>query len=120
MITYTKHINSLQAYKNIDGETNVVFNINWDLVGEENGYTASCPSMTSVPYFAGQPFIPYADLTQADVEAWIDQYTPAEQMQTYQDVITESLANQQGKDSPPLPWVPESGPTSQDGVPLQG
>ena len=112
MITYTKTINSMQAYKDIDGETNVVFSIMWNLVGEENGFATSCPATTYVPYAAGQPFTPYADLTQEQVLAWIDEYTPLAQMQQYQNTISFSLQQQQQQETPPLPWVaPPTPPT---------
>ena len=110
MITYTKQINSLQSYKQIDGESNVVFNVGWSLVGEENGYISTYSLSTSVPYVAGQPFVPFADLTQADVESWIDQYTSPEQMQQYENCVNLSLQEQQNQDSPPLPWVPAPTP----------
>lgn len=105
-VTYTKTINSMQAYKDIDGETNVVFGVVWDLVGSENGFTASCPATTYVPYTAGQPFTPYADLTQAQVSAWIDEYTPLAQMQQYQNTVSFALQQQQQQEVAPLPWVP--------------
>jgi hypothetical protein len=116
MITYTKTINSMQAYKEIDGEANVVFSIMWNLVGSENGFTVSCPAETYVPYTAGQPFIPYANLTQAQVLAWIDQYTPLTQMQTYQNTIAFSLQQQQQQEMPSLPWVPEPIPPTSNTV----
>lgn len=106
MITYTKTISSMQAYKEIDGESNVVFGINWNLVGEENGFTTSCPATTYVPYVAGQPFTPYADLTQAEVLAWIDLYTPLSQMQSFQNTVAFSLQQQQQQETPSLPWAP--------------
>lgn len=111
MITYTKTIGSMQAYKQIDGEANVVFGIMWNLFGTENGFTASCPATTNVPYTAGQPFTPYADLTQAQVLAWIDQYTPLANMQSYQNMIAFSLQQQQQQETPALPWAPPSPPT---------
>lgn len=110
MITYTKTITALQAYKDIDGETNVVFSILWNLVGEENGVTSSCPATTYVPYTAGQPFTPYADLTQAQVTAWIDQYTPLVQMQQYQNTVANTLQQLQQQESPSLPWAPDPVP----------
>jgi hypothetical protein len=106
MVTYTKTISSMQAYKEIDGESNVVFGIMWNLVGTENGFTVSAPAETYVPYTAGQPFTPYADLTQAQVFAWIDQYTPLTQMQSYQNTVAFALQQQQQQETPPLPWVP--------------
>jgi hypothetical protein len=105
-IAYTKTINSMQAYKDIDGETNVVFSIMWNLVGEENGFSTSCPVTTNVPYTAGQPFTPYDQLTQAQVLAWIDEYTPLAQMQAFQNTVSFSLQQQQQQEMPPLPWAP--------------
>lgn len=105
-IVYTKTINSMQAYKDIDGETNVVFGIMWNLVGEENGLTASCPATTYVPYSAGQPFTPYDQLTQQQVLNWIDQYTPLAQMQQYQNSVNFSLQQQQQQEISSLPWAP--------------
>lgn len=104
-IAYTKQIISMQAYKDIDGETNVVFNITWNLIGEENEFTSMCPAATYVPYTAGQPFTPYDQLTQAQVIAWIDEYTPLAQMQQYQNTVSFSLQQKQQQDSPALPWV---------------
>jgi hypothetical protein len=109
-VAYTKTINSMQAYKDIDGETNVVFSIMWNLVGEENGFTTSCPATTYVPYVAGQPFTPYADLTQAQVLAWIDEYTPLIQMQQYQGMVAYSLQQMQNVETPSLPWNPTPTP----------
>ena len=106
MITYTRTINSMQAYKEIDGETNVVFSIMWSLVGSENGFTTSCPVTTYVPYTAGQPFTPYADLTQEQIFAWIDQYTPLAQIQAFQNTVSFSLQQQQQQEDPALPWNP--------------
>jgi hypothetical protein len=37
-ITYTKQITSLECYAQIDGETDVVFTINWILYGNEDVY----------------------------------------------------------------------------------
>lgn len=105
-ITYTKNINSMQAYRDIDGENNVVFGVMWNLIAQENGFTASCPATTYVPYTAGQPFTPYDQLTQEQVEAWIDQYTPLAQMQQYQNSVDFSLQQQQQQEVPPLPWAP--------------
>ena len=106
MITYTKTVNSLQSYKEIDGEADVVFNINWSLVGEENGVTVSCPAMTSVPYTAGSQFIPFDQLTEADVINWIDTYTTLAAMQQYQNTVSFVIQQQSQQVTPPLPWNP--------------
>jgi hypothetical protein len=105
-VVYTKKIDAMQAYKDIDGETDVVFSIMWSLVGEENGFTTSCPATTNVPYIAGQTFTPFSELTKAEVESWIDQYTTLAQMQQYQNSVAFSLLQQQQQVVPNLPWNP--------------
>jgi hypothetical protein len=105
-IPYTKIINSMSCYSDIDGETDVVFTINWVLNGNEGVLNASYPCATSVPYTAGQPFIPYADLTQEQVLAWIDEYTDPDMMASYYKFIDDSIEQQKVIVTPPLPWQP--------------
>jgi hypothetical protein len=105
-ITYTKVINSLTCYSDIDGETDVVFTINWNLNGNEGNLYASYPCATSIPYTAGQPFIPYADLTQEQVLAWIDEYTDPDMMASYYQYISDNIEQQKVVVTPPLPWLP--------------
>ena len=105
-ITYTKYINSMGCYVEIDGETDVVFKILWTLNGADGVFNNSIPCATDVPYTAGDPFIPYADLTQTQVFAWIDQYTSAEQLNTWEQAIADNIATQKETQYPPLPWLP--------------
>lgn len=105
-IIYSKYINSMGCYTQIDGETDVVFTILWQLNGVDGVFNDSILCKTQVPYTAGQPFIPYADLTQEQVMAWIDQYTPAEQMAIWKQAVSDNIATQQAIQYPPLPWQP--------------
>ena len=105
-IVYSKQIISLQCYAQIDGETDVVFTINWNLVGNESVYSSSLLCATQVPYVAGQPFIPYADLTEAQVLAWINEYTTPEWMASYEGTIASNIETQKEVVTPPLPWQP--------------
>jgi hypothetical protein len=105
-ITYTKTINSLQSYKEVDGNTDVVFTINWNLNGDDNGVTAFTPGTTTVPYIAGQPFTPFADLTEAQVLNWIDIYTTLVAMNQYENIVSQSILAKQQLVSLPPPWDP--------------
>jgi hypothetical protein len=105
-ITYTKQIGSLTCYSQIDGETDVVFTINWSLFGNEGTLFSSLLCSTEIPYVAGQAFIPYADLTEAQVLAWIETYTPVETMASYEATIADSIEQQKVVVTPPLPWLP--------------
>lgn len=103
-ITYTKVINQLTCYSEVDGETDVVFTINWTLFGNEGTLSASGYYGTSVPLNTGEPFIPYADLTQEQVLAWIDEYTDPTLMASYYQYIADKIEEQKIVVTPPLPW----------------
>jgi hypothetical protein len=105
-ITYTKTIYNLQSYKEVDGNTDVVFTINWNLNGDDNGITASTLGITTVPYIADQPFTPFADLTEAQVLGWIDTYTTRVAMNQYENTVAQSILAKQQLVSLPPPWVP--------------
>lgn len=105
-ITYTKYITSLGCYTQIDGQQDVVFTISWQLGGADGVFNNIVLCNTSVPYVAGQPFTPYADLTEAQVMAWIDQYTPPEQMAIWEENVANNIAVQKEIQYPPLPWQP--------------
>jgi hypothetical protein len=105
-ITYTKRIISLTCYADIDGETDVVFTISWSLFGNEDTLSASLLCSVSVPYTAGQTFIPYADLTEEQVFQWVDEYTAPEMMASYYQYIADKIEEQKVVVTPPLPWIP--------------
>lgn len=105
-IIYNKQIVSLQCYSEIDGESDVVFTINWYLLGNEGVYSSNIFCSTEVPYTAGQSFIPYTDLTEAQVIAWIDEYTTPEWMNSYENTIANNIEQQKTIVTPPLPWLP--------------
>jgi hypothetical protein len=106
MITYTKTITSLQAYKELDGEANVVYNIYWNMVGTDGTYTSSYGAMTYVPVVAGASFIPFDQLTEEIVMGWIDTYTPLVLIEQYQNSVNQLILAQQQLETPPLPWQP--------------
>jgi hypothetical protein len=109
---YTKRISTLQSYKEIDGNTDVVFTVNWNLYGDDNGITGSTPCNTVVPYISGQPFTPFADLTEEQVLGWIDTYTTPVAMQQYTDAVNESIQAQQQLVVLPPPWATISAPAA--------
>lgn len=108
---YTRSILNLPCYAEIDGNSDVVFSVGWLLIGTDGNFSASWNMTTQVPYVAGDPFIPYADLTETEVNAWIDQYTPQEQITQAETYIQNSITTQQTVVVPPLPWEPPPAPT---------
>jgi hypothetical protein len=70
MATFTWNVSAIDCYPQADGETNVAFNVHWQLVGTQDTYNGSVYSTCGVPAPTGA-FTPYADLTQDQVLSWI-------------------------------------------------
>ena len=70
MATYTWNVSAIDCYPQADGETNVVFNVHWQLSATQDTYSGSVYSTCGVPAPTGA-FTPYADLTQDQVLGWI-------------------------------------------------
>ena len=51
----------MEAYVEKEGESNVIFRVQWVYVGEEDIYQAVETGMQDYTYTAGDPFVPYAD-----------------------------------------------------------
>ena len=62
-ITYKWTINQMNAHIESEGESNVIFNVNWSYTGsEESGgetYTDGVIGSEQFTYTAGNPFVPY-------------------------------------------------------------
>jgi hypothetical protein len=102
----------MTSYPIHESQTNVVFQINWMLFGKDDssGLAGSTPAQTTVTYVAGEPFIPYSQLTQAEVQSWIISDTPADQMTMYQNQVAARISEQLVEQTLPVPWP--SSPTT--------
>ena len=76
MITYDWNCKTVDVHPQEEGETNVVYNVHWSVLAtsdkkdsEGEFYSASVYGTQVVPAPEGA-FIPFADLTESDVEAW--------------------------------------------------
>lgn len=103
-------IERLDCYPERDGETDVVFTVYWRLNAQNGEYSASCYGTVSVTYSAGQPFTPYADLTEAQVVGWVQAALGAEQVAQMEAALAANIAAQINPPvvSPPLPWAPSA------------
>jgi len=92
-ITYTWSVESMDTAPSEDGLTNVVKTVHWranaeEVVGEET-YTATVYGSVGVGDPTPDNFVDYADLTEADVLAWV--WDSSEDFKTDQEA---NLANQ--------------------------
>jgi hypothetical protein len=106
--TYTWVIEQLDCYPEKDGHTDVVFTAHWRLNGTDGTNTATVYGTVGLTYEPGQPYTPYADLTQAQVVGWVQVALDSEQVQALTDNVAAQLAAIANPPvvAPPLPWAP--------------
>ena len=82
-IDYKWVIPSMEAYTEKDGESNVIFKVQWVYVGDEDIYQAVETGMQDYTYTAGDPFVPYADTEAFEdvVIGWLEDSLDVPQMQ---------------------------------------
>lgn len=69
-INYTWLVESMTCYTQEGGHNDVVFTVAWRLNATYENYAATIYGSCTVPA-PGDPFTPYADLTQDQVLGWI-------------------------------------------------
>jgi hypothetical protein len=105
--TYTWVITAMDSYPQHAGQTDVVFTIHWTLNATDgSGHNASVYGTVGVIYAAGEPFTPYAQLTQQQVIGWVTTSLGAEQVAAYEASLDQQIANQITPPvvTLPLPW----------------
>jgi len=106
--TYTWSFPTLSAYPSYEGETDVVFTVHWVMNGTDgNGHSGSVYGTVGVTYADGSPFTPYADLTEAQVTAWVIESLGAERVAELETSIDNQIQQQVSPtvvDLPP-PWA---------------
>lgn len=105
-VTYTWVFNPLDVKLSDDGLTNVVYNVNWRLVGTDGTYTSSVYGSCGVPAPAPDAFTPYDQLTEETVQGWVVDALGTEKVAQYETSIAAQIALQQNPVDAPLspPW----------------
>ena len=103
MTTYNWQIVSMPAYSQIDGQSDVVFQVNWQCQAQGDNYSAASVGSVSVTYAAGYPYTPYADLTQEQVWGWIDPSINRSEIEANLQVMIDAQKTPEVV-TPPLPW----------------
>jgi hypothetical protein len=111
MINYTWKINNLSCYEELNGQTNVVFKVEWCCLAEEqvndNSYSTQWLDKTFLNVELTDQFTPYQQLTEQQILEWIWQ-TDVDKT-NIESRLNDGLNEQ--KTSPviidqPLPWNP--------------
>jgi hypothetical protein len=104
MIDWT--ISQLDCKPQEDGETDVVVVAHWQCTGVDGEYTAQVYGTASFTYTPGDPFTPYADLTQDQVLNWV--WGSGVDKIATEENVSQQILNQINPPivTPPLPWAP--------------
>ena len=105
--TYTWVISQLDCYPQEDTYTDVVFTVHWRRQATDGTHHADVYGSQSVTLDPDAPFTPYADLTQADVEGWLEDAMGAERVAEMDTALDTQIENQINPPviRPNLPWV---------------
>jgi hypothetical protein len=115
--TITWKVTNLDCYPKYDQETDVVFTVHWDCLGNMTVATGSLSGSTynsrvygttGVMYHSGSNFTPYNQLTQPQVLGWVFESMGPQQKANYETAAANAIYTQIDPPviSPPLPWAP--------------
>ena len=100
-------VNSMTAYPEYAGETDVVFSISWVLSATDGTYNSAAYGSVDTTYVAGTPFTPYDQLSLDQVNGWVATALGPDGIAKAQADCDASIAVQQDTSkpvTPPLPW----------------
>jgi len=107
-------VNSMTAYPQYAGETDVVFQIAWVLSATDGTYNSAAYGSVDTTYVAGSPFTPYDQLTIDQVNGWVATALGSDGIAKAQADCDAAIAAQQDPNlpvMPPLPWnIPTPAP----------
>lgn len=105
-VTYTWVFDPLDVKLSEDGLTNVVYNVNWRLIGTDGTFSDEVYGVVGVPAPSPAAFTPYDQLTQSMVQGWVVNALGTEQVASYEKSIAAQIALQQNPVDASLspPW----------------
>lgn len=104
MTTFNWKIVSMPSYAHIDGQSDVVFEVNWSCNALDSTYSANSFGTVPVTYTAGSPFTPYNQLTQNQVWGWINPSINRPAVEANLQAMIDEQKNPPVV-TPPLPWA---------------
>ncbi|MAH47957.1 hypothetical protein CMI37_19200 [Candidatus Pacearchaeota archaeon] len=102
-MNYTWDFPQFEIRKESEGQQDVIYIVHWRYTGSEDGYLYSVIGTVSLPYSAGDPFIPFASVTKADVEGWVEDCVDLDEMKACAIAEIAEKKNPTTETVPP-PW----------------
>jgi hypothetical protein len=110
-ITYNWNFNPLESYPTASGQTDVVFNVHWQLYANTGSYNASSIGTQAVgPLQSGSVFIPFNELTKDIVYGWVTSSMEAQNSGSVDRLYASLATNIEYQINPPVliqqaPWL---------------
>jgi len=89
-VTYDWNCKTVDVHPQEEGQTDVVYNVHWNVTGVEGEYSVTNIGTQIVPLSEGSTFIPFKDLTNEIVVDWTKEAMGEETVAS----IETSIANQ--------------------------
>ena len=104
MTTFATTVLSMYTLPQVNGQTDVVVTVQYDVRGTDGTYTANIGLSEQYTIAQGSSFTTYADLTEAQVIAWLPESALASAQACVQGQIDSMINPPVSPSSQPLPW----------------
>ena len=104
MTTFTTTVTQMYTLPQVEGQTDVVVNVQYLVTGVDGANTADIGFSQQFTIQQGEAFTPYAQLTQAQVIGWADPQTVSNMQACVQGQIDSMVNPPVSPSSQPLPW----------------
>ena len=104
MTTFTTTVTQMYTLPQVEGQTDVVVNVQYLITGVDGANTADIGFSQQFTIQQGEAFTPYAQLTQAQVVGWADPQTVSNMQACVQGQIDSMVNPPVSPTSQALPW----------------
>lgn len=85
--TYKFTVNKMDCFTSFNSQTNVVFVVYFAVEATDGVGYAKITGQASFEYTEGQPFTPFNDLTESQVEQWVDSKVDIQRIKNQLDIV---------------------------------
>lgn len=104
MTTFTTRINSIYTLPTVNEQTNVVVTVMYAVTAVNGDHTAEINAGLQIALEEGAAFVPFDQLTEAQVIAWIPESMIESAQACVQGQIDSMITPPVSPTSQPLPW----------------
>ena len=94
MVDYSIKITSLDCYPTLDDKEKVVYGVAYTMYGTSGSFSAGMIAYKRIPYDAASHFVPFEELTQPEVEDWINTYGDPDEIPNLKRLVEANIVEQ--------------------------